>query len=169
MDSKLTDAPHIDGVVLTPLRELTDRRGAVLHMLRADASDFVRFGECYFSEVRPGAVKAWKSHRLQTQNIAVPVGRVRMVVYDDRESSPTRSALRVLELGRPDAYLRIRIPPGLWYGFACLGDAPALLANCADMPHDPADGLVRPDDDPAIPFTWRHDDQGSPDPRQAGA
>jgi len=168
VDSEVTSVPLVRDVILTPLRALADRRGAVLHMLRADAPEFVRFGECYFSEVRPGAIKAWKCHRLQTQNIAVPVGRIRLVIYDDRESSPTRSALQVLELGRPDAYLRVRIPPGLWYGFACLGDQAALLANCADMPHDPADSLVRPEDDPAIPFAWRQSDQGRPRPGQVG-
>ena len=64
-------ATAVDGVVETELRQIADPRGAVLHMLRADAADFTRFGECYFSEVAPGAVKAWKLHRRQTQELAV--------------------------------------------------------------------------------------------------
>jgi dTDP-4-dehydrorhamnose 3,5-epimerase len=127
----------IEGLTVTPLREIADARGAVLHMLRADASDFRAFGECYFSEVEPGAVKAWKRHRRQTQNIAVPVGRVRFVVYDSRESSPTNGALDVIELGRPGAYARLCIPPLLWYGFTGLGGGRSLVANCVDIPHDP--------------------------------
>lgn len=146
--------PGIDGVVLTPLRQIPDLRGTVLHMLRSDAPDFVRFGECYFSETAPGAIKAWKRHRVQTQNFAVPVGRIRLVIFDDRPASPTLGRVDVLELGRPDAYARLRIPPGLWYGFSALGSALALLANCADVPHDPADGDTRPIDDPGIPYTW---------------
>jgi len=97
-----------------------------------------------------GAVKAWKRHRAQTQNVAVPVGRIRLVVYDDRQGSSTRGRVQQLELGRPDAYLRLRIPPGLWYGFSCISPTPALLANCADLPHDPADGEVLALNDPAI-------------------
>ena len=146
--------PHIDGVIVTELRQIGDERGSVLHMLRGDAPEFTRFGECYFSEVLPGAVKAWKRHRAQTQNLAVPVGRIRLVIYDDREGSTTRDEVRTLELGRPDAYLRVRIPPGLWYGFACIGATPALLANCVDLPHDPKDSEVRPLNDPAIPYSW---------------
>src|SRR5712671_2759364 len=121
MDANLT----IEGVIVTELRQIADQRGAVLHMLRSDSVDFTRFGECYFSEVFPGIVKAWKRHRLQTQNFAVPYGRVRVVIYDDRDASPTRGNLQVHELGRPDAYRRLRIPPGLWYGFSCLSVSPA--------------------------------------------
>lgn len=144
----------IEGVTITELRQIADDRGAVLHMLRCDAPEFRRFGECYFSEVLPGGVKAWKRHRVQTQNLAVPVGRIRMVIYDDREGTATRGQVQVLELGRPDAYFRLRIPPGLWYGFACLSATPALLANCADFPHDPAECDLRPINDPGIPYQW---------------
>jgi dTDP-4-dehydrorhamnose 3,5-epimerase len=155
MDKMISMTPLIEGVALVELRQICDERGAVLHMLRCDAPEFTRFGECYFSEVRPGAVKAWKRHRAQTQNLAVPVGRVRIAIYDDRAGSATQGTLQVLELGRPDAYLRLRIPPGLWYGFACVGELAALLANCADLPHDPTDSEMRPMDDPAIPYRWR--------------
>ena len=154
MDNTTSAAILIKGVTLTELRQINDDRGAVLHMLRSDAPEFVRFGECYFSEVLPGAIKAWKRHRAQTQNLAVPVGRVRMVIYDDREGSATRGQLQEMELGRPDAYLRLRIPPGLWYGFACMGDKPALLANCPDLPHDPTESELRSLNHPTIPYEW---------------
>jgi len=148
------NAQRIDGVVVTELHQIGDERGAVLHMLRCDSPEFVRFGECYFSEVVPGAVKAWKRHRAQTQNLTVPVGRVRLAIHDDRDGSPTKGKVQVIDLGRPDAYLRVRIPPGLWYGFECIGPASALVANCTDLPHDPAGGEQRPADDAAIPYAW---------------
>ena len=147
-------ASVIRGVTLTELRQISDERGALLHMLRCDAAEFSRFGECYFSEVLPGAIKAWKRHRIQTQNLAVPVGRIRMVIYDDREGSVTRGQLQELELGRPDAYLRIQIPPGLWYGFACIGDTPALLANCTDLPHELTESEQCPPNHSIIPYQW---------------
>lgn len=144
----------IAGVTLTELRQITDERGAVLHMVRSDAPDFTAFGECYFSEVRAGAIKAWKRHRTQTQNLAVPVGRIKIVIYDNREDSLSRGHMLIQELGRPDAYCRIRIPPGLWYGFAALGETPALIVNCADSPHQPAESEAAPLDDARIPYRW---------------
>lgn len=140
--------------MISPLKQFKDERGSVLQMLRCDAPEFTQFGECYFSEVLPGAIKAWKRHRAQTQNLAVPVGRIRVVIYDDRESSTTCGKMKVMELGRPDAYYRLKIVAGLWYGFTCISSTPALLANCADLPHDPADGEVLGWDDPAIPYSW---------------
>jgi dTDP-4-dehydrorhamnose 3,5-epimerase len=123
-------------------------------MLRSDAQGFTQFGECYFSEVNPKVTKAWKKHRLQTQNLAVPVGRVRMVIFDDREESATRGELQVLELGRPDAYIRLSIPPGVWYGFSCISSVPALIANCADLPHDPNESEQVSVNDPRFPYQW---------------
>lgn len=146
---------EIEGVTLTELAQITDHRGAVLHMLRADSPGFTRFGECYFSEVLPGVVKAWRRHRRQTQNLAVPVGRARMVIYDDRNQSATAGQVQVVELGRPDAYLRLQIPPGLWHAFACISEVPALVVNCPDLPHDPAESDSREIGDPAIPYGFR--------------
>lgn len=139
---------------MLPLREIGDARGAVLHLLRCDEPAFLGFGECYCSETLPGAVKAWKRHKLQTQNLVVPVGRLRLVVFDDRTGSSTRGALEVIELGRPDNYARVTIPPGLWYGFSALGTSPALIVNCADLPHDPQDSDRLPEGDAAIPYLW---------------
>ena len=145
---------QIQGLLITDLRQISDDRGAILHVLRADESKFTSFGECYLSEVLTGQVKAWKRHRLQTQELAVPVGRIQMVVFDDREGCETRGQVQVLEMGRPDAYYRLRIPPDLWYGFQCISDEPALLVNCADIPHDPAEAEQRPMNDPGIPYKW---------------
>ena len=92
----MNNLTNIDGVTTHILRELGDDRGSVLHMLSIHAPDFKRFGECYFSEVMPGAIKAWKMHREQTQNLAVPVGRVRLVIFDDRNCSKTKGNINIL-------------------------------------------------------------------------
>ena len=150
MDNKLT-ASCIHGVLITELRQIPDERGAVLHMLRNDSSDYTHFGESYFSEIFPGAVKAWKRHFRQTQIFTVPVGRIRLVIYDDRRNSPTKNETQVLELGRSDAYLRVLVPPKLWYGFTCISYWPALLANLTDIPHEQEESEVRPFNDPSMP------------------
>ncbi len=148
----------IEGALYQPLRVIPTPGGPVLHMLRAGSPllpDFAGgFGEIYFSEVFPGAVKAWKRHTRQTQLFAVPMGLLRIVLYDDRPASPTRGALVERRLGRPDEYGLLRIPPLVWYGFTAEGSAPALICNCADMPHDPAEGERLAPDDPAIPYAW---------------
>jgi dTDP-4-dehydrorhamnose 3,5-epimerase len=148
------DELKIEGVVFSPLNQIGDERGSVLHMIRNDSPEFTTFGECYFSEVFPGKVKAWKKHRLQTQNIAVPVGRVRLVLFDPREKSSTFGNLIEIELGRPDAYNRVQLPPGIWYGFGCISQSPALIVNCADMPHLKNESETLDLNSTAIPFNW---------------
>ena len=144
----------IKDVSITPLREIADDRGSVLHMLRCDADEFTQFGECYFSEVVPHAIKAWKKHTIQTQNIAVPVGKIRLVIFDDRKKTNPQGELMILDLGRPEAYQRVKIPPGIWYGFTCISKTTALIVNCADHPHNQSENLLRDVNDPYIPYSW---------------
>jgi dTDP-4-dehydrorhamnose 3,5-epimerase len=136
------------GVEVRDLAVFADERGAVRHFLRADAPHFQGFGEVYFSTVLPGRVKAWRRHRQATANFAVPVGRVRLALWD--EASAT---LGTLELGA-DVYRLVTVPPGLWTGFLGLSAEPALIANCVSLPHDPAESDRRAPDDPAMPHVW---------------
>lgn len=141
----------IDGVIVTPLKIIADPRGAVMHMLRADAPQFAGFGEIYFSIVNPGAVKAWKRHREMTLSLCCVSGTIRLVVADT-----DAGMIREIEVGpdRPETYALVTVPPGLWTGFTCMGAAPAILANCANIPHDPAEADTLPADTDRIPYSW---------------
>lgn len=143
----------IEGVVVAPLRRIVDERGSVMHMLRADSALFSRFGEVYFSSVLPGAVKAWKRHKLMTQHFAVPVGTIRLVLQDDRGDSATSGVLQVLEIGEEN-YSLVIIPPLVWYGFQCISSIPALIANLTDLPHDPDEIERLGQSDSRIPYQW---------------
>lgn len=144
----------IPGVVIQPLRQIMDERGAVLHMLRGDSPLFTKFGEIYFSIVFSKVVKAWKRHRRMTQHFAVPVGKIKLVLYDDRGKSLLQGRLEEYILGKPDNYSLIRIPPLVWYGFQGLDSTLSLVANLTDLPHDPAEVETLPDNSPDIPYSW---------------
>ena len=143
----------INGVRIDPLRQLRDERGAIFHMLRADEPAFERFGEVYFSFVHPGWVKGWHLHKRMALNYAVPVGRIRLVLFDDRPGSPTHGEVQEIELGSED-YNRVTVPPGIWNGFLGLGESDSMVANCATLPHDPAEIQRLPPDDPRVPYRW---------------
>ena len=145
---------RISGVLLCPLKQFSDQRGALLHMLRNDSPLFSRFGEIYFSEINPGSIKGWKRHERMTQHFSVPSGNALLVIYDDRPDSRTHGILEAFPMGRPNHYRLLRLPPGLWYGWKGLGTAPALIANCTDLIHDPNEIDLRSVDDPLIPYQW---------------
>ncbi|EKQ90396.1 WxcM-like protein [Leptospira borgpetersenii serovar Javanica str. UI 09931] len=123
-------------------------------MIRVDDPEYNGFGECYFSEVNPGSIKAWKIHKKQTQNFTVPSGKIRLILFDPREDSKTKGKVQEIILGRPGNYQRVTIPPRIWYGFTCISEKKAFVANITDIPHDPAESERLPEYDPFIPFTW---------------
>ena len=122
-------------------------------MLRADDPGFEEFGEIYFSLVYPGVIKGWHRHTRMTLNYAVPVGMVKLACFDDRADSPTHGTLQEVHLGELN-YALVTIPPMIWNGFKGEGSGPALVANCATVPHDPEE-IERLDPFTAdIPYDW---------------
>jgi dTDP-4-dehydrorhamnose 3,5-epimerase len=149
----LTTTPMIAGVAIHPLRQIWDERGAVLHMLRADAPHFESFGEIYFSVILPGAVKAWKRHREMVQNFAVPVGQIKLVIYDERSDSATCGVVQELVVGS-DHYGLVRIPSRVWYGFRGIAEEASVIANCATLAHDPLESERIDTHAENIPYRW---------------
>lgn len=143
----------IDGVIVTPLRQILDERGKVMHMMRTSDPHFKSFGEIYFSAVYPGAIKGWHIHKIMVLSYAVPHGRIKLVMYDDRPGSVTRGEVQEVFMG-PDNYCLVTVPPMVWNGFKGVGTETAIVANCASIPHDP-DEIDRMDPfDPSIPYDW---------------
>ena len=143
----------IGGVEILPLRQFPDERGKVMHMLRADAPHFRGFGEIYFSTVHPGVVKGWHLHKKMVLSYAVPIGNIKLVLFDDRAGSPTKGKIQEIFLG-PDNYNLVIIPALIWNGFKGIGPGTALVANCASIPHDPEE-IERLDPiNSRIPYDW---------------
>ena len=143
----------IDGVLIHPLRQIPDERGKIMHMLRANDPYFEKFGEIYFSTVYPGVVKGWHLHKEMTLNYAVPMGTIKLVLYDEREESPTRGELIELFIGEGN-YVLVKVPPMVWNGFKGIGVMPALVANCATIPHDPNEISRLDPHHNHIPYNW---------------
>lgn len=143
----------IDGVRIVPLARIPDERGTVMHMLRATDPHFLGFGEIYFSTIYPGIVKGWHRHEDMTLNYACIHGRIKLVLFDDREGSATRGEIMERFLG-PDDYSLVQVPPGVWNGFKGMGPDAAIVANCATHPHDPARSTRLDPFDNDIPYDW---------------
>ncbi len=124
------DTVSIDDILLTPLQRISVSGGDVLHAMKCTDPGFVDFGEAYFSVVEKGAVKAWKRHLRMSLNLVVPVGQVRFVFMDEANHR------REVEIGE-DHYVRLTVPPRLWFGFQGLVAPQSLLLNIADILHDP--------------------------------
>jgi dTDP-4-dehydrorhamnose 3,5-epimerase len=143
----------IDGVLVVPLKRIPDERGTVLHMLKRTDPHFIEFGEIYFSTIYPGVVKGWHKHNEMTLNYACIHGRIKLVLFDDREGSATKGELMEVFLG-PDNHSLVQIPPGVWNGFKGMGAEMAIVANCCTHPHDPSRSIRLDPFDNDIPYDW---------------
>jgi dTDP-4-dehydrorhamnose 3,5-epimerase len=152
----INESVEIEGVIIQPLKQIADKCGPVLHMLKNDSRLFKQFGEVYFSEIHSGLVKAWKRHKKQSQNLVVPLGKIWLVIYDDRPNSNTHRKIAQYKLGRPKDYRLIHIPPMLWYGFQGIGDQTSMIANCTDLSHDPEEMESLSADTSQIPYQWEN-------------
>ena len=144
----------IDGVKIFKKSVITDDRGKILHMLKKNDISFRKFGEIYFSYVFPFKVKAWHLHKKMTLNYVAVYGKIKLVMYDDREKSKSRGIIEEFFLSNEEHCL-ITIPPMVWNGFCSMNNDLAILANCSDIPHNKNE-IVRLDfDNPKIPYTWK--------------
>ena len=149
----LSGADMIEGARVIPLRRIPDERGTVYHMLKRTDPHFTQFGEIYFSTIYPGVVKGWHKHREMTLNYACILGSVKVVMYDERKSSPTKGTLVEVYLG-PDNYSLLIIPPDVWNGFKGMWAPYSIMANCCTHPHDPNLSTRLDPYKNHIPYTW---------------
>jgi dTDP-4-dehydrorhamnose 3,5-epimerase len=143
----------IEGVQVIPLRRIPDERGTIFHMLRADAPHFEKFGEIYFATAYPGVIKGWHLHKSMTLNYACIDGMIKLVLFDQRPDSKTKGELQELFIG-DENYALVKIPPGIWNGWKCVGTQRALLANCPTEVHSPDEMLRMDPFSPEIPYKW---------------
>ena len=142
----------IDGVKIIPKKQIIDERGKIMHMLRNDDKNFSKFGK-YIFLTHPNTVKAWHLHKRMTVNYVCVVGKIKLVLFDDREKSITRGELQEIFL-TTENYNLVSVPPGIWNGFKSIENKSSIIANCSDIPHDPDEMLRKPYDDPYFNYNW---------------
>lgn len=148
----------IDGVKVIALKKICDERGMIMHMLKCTDPHFEQFGEIYFSTAYPGVIKGWHEHTKQVQFYAVAQGMIKLVLYDNRTTSPTYRELMELFIGE-DNYQLVRIPTGVINGYKAIGAKTAIVANCATLPHDPNETIRYDPHGDKVPYKWERVDR----------
>ena len=136
----------IDDIDVTPLKRIAVPGGDVLHAMKKSDAGYVDFGEAYFSLIEFRLVKGWKRHLQMTLNFVVPIGTVKFVFKD------SVGYIREECIG-DDRYVRLTVPPGIWFGFQGSSSRTALLLNVADIEHSP--GEVEHKELSEIEYDWK--------------
>ena len=124
----------MDGVILTPLKQIHNPKGDVFHAMKKSDAGFDGFGEAYFSTIHKDYIKGWKKHTKMTLNLVVPVGKIEFVVYDEN----TKEFFSV-QLSQ-DNYQRLTVKPNLWMAFRGVEEN-SMLLNLASIEHDPSEAI----------------------------
>ncbi|KPL16986.1 MAG: dTDP-4-dehydrorhamnose 3,5-epimerase [candidate division Zixibacteria bacterium SM23_81] len=145
----------IEGVKTKKLRVIPDERGRLMEILRCDEETFEKFGQVYVTTTYPGVVKGWHYHKVQTDNVAVIHGMLKLVLYDAREGSPTKGEVNEFFLGIHNPML-VQIPKGVYHGWKCIGLEEAVVVNSPTEPYnyEKPDEYRVPFDSPTVPYDW---------------
>jgi dTDP-4-dehydrorhamnose 3,5-epimerase len=147
-------APVIDGVRIRPAITHPDERGSVCEVF-SESWDENPIVHVYEITIRPGIVKGWVKHELQDDRLFTASGSVRIVLYDDREESPTRG-LVTQHCFDDHSRALITIPEGVWHAVGNVGTSDAQLINCPTRAynHESPDKWELPLDTELIPFSF---------------
>ena len=143
---------EMEGVSLYPLKRIAVPKGDVLHALKSVDDGFAGFGEAYFTQIEPGKAKGWKRHNRMILNLVVVVGRVKFVIYDDRQGSKTQGEFVEVTLSPEDNYQRHTVDSGLWMAFYGADEQTSLLMDIIPEPHDDQEADKKDLSD--IPYQW---------------
>lgn len=144
----------IDGVEIKNLVTHPDERGFFREIIRQSDPFFKEgFGQLSHSCMYAGVAKAWHIHQSQIDWWYVPVGNLKLVLFDKRRDSPTRGELQTIFMGENYPAKVVRIPAGVAHGCKALGDVTHLFYVTSSV-YDPKDEGRIPHDDASIGYDW---------------
>jgi dTDP-4-dehydrorhamnose 3,5-epimerase len=104
----------------------------------------------------PGSITAWHMHKFKSDNIVVPTGMIKLVLFDGRKGSSTEGKVNVFNMS-PLRPMVVGFPPGIWHGFHnLLSSENSSFINISDgaYNYEQPDEWRLPLDTPEIPFTF---------------
>jgi len=134
--------PTIDGVQIVDLKRFSDDGGAMTELGRLTDSALAGLPgftvrQINFSEVEPGAIKAFHLHARQTDVWFVPpTDRLLLVLVDVRKGSRTEGVSMRFMLGAGSSRL-VRIPPGVAHGARNLAATSGRIIYFTDVHFSP--------------------------------
>jgi len=135
-------AASIEGVEIIELKRFSDDGGSMTELARLTDGHPQAFGgfsvrQINYSEVEPGAIKAYHLHQRQTDVWYVPPSdRMLLVLIDVRQGATTEGTRMRFTLGGGASRL-VRIPPGVAHGVKNLAPATGRIIYFTDVHFSP--------------------------------
>ena len=113
------------------------------------------FAFSYVFTIRPGKIKGWGVHMRHEDRYFILFGDMEIVMYDEREDSPTNGLVAKVVLTEHKRRL-MNIPAGIWHANRNIGSKDVVVVNFPTIPYDHADPdkYRLPLDTDRIPYTF---------------
>ena len=123
---------------LTPLKTYKNCEGDIYRIMRKSDPNFEGFGEVYISFLNVNSQKGWKLHTKNYTNICVPIGEVKINIYNK-----SKILQGEFVLGESN-YQMLKIPNNYYFGFKNLYDSKSMIINFSEREHDPQEVISIP-------------------------
>ena len=109
----------------------------------------------YTFTIRPGRIKGWGMHREHEDRYFILSGEMEVVLYDEREDSPTSGLVTSVVMSEHRRGL-MNIPAGVWHANRNLGERDVVVVNFPTIPydHENPDKYRLPLDTDRIPYRF---------------
>ena len=106
---------------------IESKNSRIIKFANKDNLPLKKFGEIYFSEVKPQINKEWKYHQNRNQYLTIIEGSV-MFFFKNKKDGKTKKVL----LTYPNRLNSIYIPKKNYYKFKCVSKKKSFIINIID-------------------------------------
>jgi dTDP-4-dehydrorhamnose 3,5-epimerase len=128
-----------EGVKIRPVYTHVDERGFVVEAY--DVRWNFHPNPLVFSHVftiRPGMAKGWGMHKKHDDRYFILFGEMEMLLYDDRDNSPTKGLVSKFFMTEYERRL-LSIPSGVWHASRNIGQRDVVVIDFPTVLYDHAD------------------------------
>ena len=129
----------IEGIKIHYPPTLQDDRGTLCEIYGHSWNfDDLPIPHAYLVTIRPGKVKGWAVHSMQTDRYFFVSGTTKLVLYDDRKDSCSHKKINELYFSEHNRAL-VSVPPGVYHAVEAVGISDSLLFNIPSHPYNHTD------------------------------
>ena len=110
------------------IKIIKNNNSKIIKFVNKNQLPFKKFGEIYFSELKPKISKDWKFYNNRNQYLTVIQGRVMFSFKKNKESKEKKILLKYSD--KIDA---IFIPKNCYYKFECISKKKSIIVNIIDQ------------------------------------